>query len=63
MDAATAYTLLSGMYIAADTAGMPFYPNLFGVCPTGDNQTRTVQGTIPCNTKDIKMSSMGWFGI
>lgn len=51
------------MYITADTPLVPVYTNLLGLCGGGDKETRSAEGTLSRNKKDIALPPVGRVGV
>ena len=59
MGAHAAHTLLSRLYLAAHSSGMPFHAHLQPVCPRGAAQARPVSRHMACSEAYSPLSSMG----
>lgn len=55
----SAYTFLPEMYLATDTASVPFHTHVQPVCHRGTAQARTHQGTGTCHLAHTEMQPLG----
>ena len=55
--------VLSEVHHALHASFLSLYPHLFRICPTGYLEAWTFQGLGFGYLANIKMQSMGWFGL
>ena len=59
----TSHLFLSELHFSLYASIVPVYTHMFGICRSGNKETRSVQRALPCHTPPVAVPSVGRFGI